>query len=430
MPNMSNVKVEMPSQEPEIRATNFKEVALGYTKEMAQEEAARCLNCKKPRCVDGCPVNVPIPHFIQEVVNGDFEKAYEIITTENALPAICGRVCPQENQCEGKCIRGIKGESVAIGRLERFVADYHRDHGKPTETKIEKNGKKEYPMRTLSDTLKISGTAISKALDELENEALIKRCEDQMEITERGLEALEPYRVKRAVIMAAGFGSRMVPVTLDRPKPMVAVNGVRIIDTLLDALVSVGIKDITLVRGYKKEKFDEILEKYPFINLIDNDIYDKTNNISSAMAALEHIDQCYLCEADLYISNPAIITKYQYCSNILGSYSLETDDWSFKLDNGHITDYQKGNTYCFNYYGISYWTKEDSARLREDFAQVYNEEPEGNDYFWEFIPLVLRKERYAVEVRPCEKSDIMEIDNFYELVQLDSSYKDYPGQEQ
>ena len=88
------------------------------------------------------------------------------------------------------------------------------------------------------------------------------------------------------------------------------------------------------------------------------------------MAALEHIDQCYLCEADLYISNPAIITKYQYCSNILGSYSLETDDWSFKLDNGHITDYQKGNTYCFNYYGISYWTKEDSARLREDFAQV------------------------------------------------------------
>ena len=126
------------------------------------------------------------------------------------------------------------------------------------------------------------------------------------------------------------------------------------------------------------------------------------------MAALEHIDQCYLCEADLYISNPAIITKYQYCSNILGSYSLETDDCSFKLDNGHITDYQKGNTYCFK----------------------YNEEPEGNDYFWEFIPLVLRKERYAVEVRPCEKSDIMEIDNFYELVQLDSSYKDYPGQEQ
>ena len=98
--------------------------------------------------------------------------------------------------------------------------------------------------------------------------------------------------------MAAGFGSRMVPVTLDRPKPMVKVNGVRIIDTLLDALVSVGIKDITLVRGYKKEKFDEITDKYPFIKFVDNDVYDKTNNISSAMAALENVDECYLCEAD------------------------------------------------------------------------------------------------------------------------------------
>mgnify|MGYP000257950766 CR=1 FL=1 len=142
MPNMSNVKVEMPSQEPEIRATNFKEVALGYTKEMAQEEAARCLNCKKPRCVDGCPVNVPIPHFIQEVVNGDFEKAYEIITTENALPAICGRVCPQESQCESKCIRGIKGDAVSIGKLERYVADTAREEGIKPAKADSLNGKK------------------------------------------------------------------------------------------------------------------------------------------------------------------------------------------------------------------------------------------------------------------------------------------------
>ena len=261
------------------------------------------------------------------------------------------------------------------------------------------------------------------------NIGAILRNENLLEITDKGLDMLEPYRVKRAVIMAAGFGSRMVPVTLDRPKPMVKVNGVRIIDTLLDALVSVGIKDITLVRGYKKEKFDEITDKYPFIKLVDNDVYDKTNNISSAMAALEHIDECYLCEADLYISNPDIISKYQYSSNILGSFSIETDDWSYKLDNGYITDYKKGNTFCFNYYGISYWNKDDSKKLRNDFKQVYEEEQDGKDYFWEFIPLVLRKERYNVEVRPCEKSDIMEIDNFYELVQLDLSYKDYPGQE-
>lgn len=296
-------------------------------------------------------------------------------------------------------------------------------------TFLEKNGKNVYAIRTLSDKLKISGTEVSKALDELTNIGAILRNENLLEITAKGLDMLEPYRVKRAVIMAAGFGSRMVPVTLDRPKPMVKVNGVRIIDTLLDALVSVGIKDITLVRGYKKEKFDEITDKYPFIKFVDNDVYDKTNNISSAMAALEHIDECYLCEADLYISNPDIISKYQYSSNILGSFSIETDDWSYKLDNGYITDYKKGNTFCFNYYGISYWNKDDSKKLRNDFKQVYEEEQDGKDYFWEFIPLVLRKERYNVEVRPCEKSDIMEIDNFYELVQLDLSYKDYPGQE-
>jgi CTP:phosphocholine cytidylyltransferase-like protein len=296
-------------------------------------------------------------------------------------------------------------------------------------TFLEKNGKNVYAIRTLSDKLKISGTEVSKALDELTNIGAILRNENLLEITAKGLDMLEPYRVKRAVIMAAGFGSRMVPVTLDRPKPMVKVNGVRIIDTLLDALVSVGIKDITLVRGYKKEKFDEITDKYPFIKFVDNDVYDKTNNISSAMAALEHIDECYLCEADLYISNPDIISKYQYSSNILGSFSIETDDWSYKLDNGYITDYKKGNTFCFNYYGISYWNKDDSKKLRNDFKQVYEEEQDGKDYFWEFIPLVLRKERYNVEVRPCEKSDIMEIDNFYELVQLDPSYKDYPGQE-
>ncbi len=125
MPNMSLEKVKMPEQEPQIRNQNFKEVALGYTKEQAMEEATRCLNCKHRPCTTGCPVGVPIPEFIQQVAQGNFEEAYEIITSENALPAICGRVCPQENQCEGKCVRAIKGESVGIGRLERFVADYH-----------------------------------------------------------------------------------------------------------------------------------------------------------------------------------------------------------------------------------------------------------------------------------------------------------------
>ncbi len=129
MPNMSPKKNPMPEQEPLVRNKNFEEVALGYTAEMAIDEAQRCLNCKNPQCVSGCPVNVRIPEFIAKVAAGDFDGAYSIITSTNALPAICGRVCPQENQCEGKCVRGIKGESVGIGRLERFVADYHSAHG-------------------------------------------------------------------------------------------------------------------------------------------------------------------------------------------------------------------------------------------------------------------------------------------------------------
>ena len=142
MPNMSPKKNPMPSQDPHVRNKNYLEVATGYTVEMAQDEAARCLNCKHMPCVSGCPVNVKIPDFIAKIVEGDFEGAYQVISSTNALPAISGRVCPQENQCESKCVRGIKTEPVGIGRLERFVADWHREN---VEDKIEKpasNGKK------------------------------------------------------------------------------------------------------------------------------------------------------------------------------------------------------------------------------------------------------------------------------------------------
>ena len=142
MANMVMTKTPMPEQEPNVRNKNFKEVTLGYTKEMAVEEAKRCLNCKKPQCVQGCPVNVRIPEFIAKVAEGDFAAAYEIITSTNALPALSGRVCPQETQCESKCVRGVKGEPVAIGRLERFVADWYRENVNAMPEKAAPNGKK------------------------------------------------------------------------------------------------------------------------------------------------------------------------------------------------------------------------------------------------------------------------------------------------
>ena len=135
-------KVPVREQDPQVRATNFDEVCLGYNKEEAMEEASRCLNCKKAKCVEGCPVSINIPGFIHQVKEGNFEEAYKVISESSALPAICGRVCPQESQCEGKCIRGIKGEAVSIGKLERFTADWARENGiKPTPA-AEKNGKK------------------------------------------------------------------------------------------------------------------------------------------------------------------------------------------------------------------------------------------------------------------------------------------------
>ena len=288
---------------------------------------------------------------------------------------------------------------------------------------LESKGGHHYSHRELSDTLTISNVEITKDVLSMVKEGLIKKKDNYLEITQNGLLALEPYRVKKAVILAAGFGSRMMPATKDKPKPMVTVQGKKIIETLLDALVNVGIKDITIIRGYQKEKFNKLLDKYPFIKFIDNMEYNKFNNISSAVLAKDNfVNGSYLCESDLYISNPDIITKYQYTSNILGSWSLQTDDWSFKLDDsGHIKDYQKGNIYCWNYYGISYWTPEDCKKLNKDWAKCFAESKD-KDIFWEQVPLQLNSKDYQVEVRPCNKSDIIEIDNYYELAQLDSSY--------
>ncbi len=142
MPNMSLKKVKMPEQDPNVRNKNFEEVALGYTEEMAIEEAKRCLNCKHRPCMGGCPVNVKIPEFIKLVSEGKFEEAYYKIRETNNLPAICGRVCPQETQCEKVCVRGIKGEAVAIGRLERFVADWYMANCKAEPERAAKNGRK------------------------------------------------------------------------------------------------------------------------------------------------------------------------------------------------------------------------------------------------------------------------------------------------
>ncbi len=172
MANMSNTKNEMPTQDPKVRATNFSEVAIGYSEETAINEAERCLNCKTMPCVSGCPVKIHIPEFISKIKEGDFEGAYQIIAKSSSLPAVCGRVCPQETQCESKCVRSVKGESVGIGRLERFVADWHNTYCKELPEKPKSNGHKVAIIGSGPSGLTCAGDLAKKGYDVTVYEAL------------------------------------------------------------------------------------------------------------------------------------------------------------------------------------------------------------------------------------------------------------------
>ncbi len=241
-------------------------------------------------------------------------------------------------------------------------------------------------------------------------------------ITEAGIQALEPYRVKRAVFMAAGFGSRLVPITLNTPKPLVRVKGKRIIDSLLDAVVSVGIEEIYLVRGYLAEQFDQLLLKYPSIKFIENSVYNETNNISSAYCARHLLANSYVFESDLLLYNPDVITKYQYSSNYLGVPTQVTEDWCFTVNPaGYIKSLALGGTDCYHMFGISYWNTEDGTRLCEDIEKVYGM-PGGKQRFWDQVAFDYCPGHYKITVRPCTFSDIIEIDTFNELKQLDPNY--------
>ncbi|MDR1278759.1 MAG: NTP transferase domain-containing protein, partial [Treponema sp.] len=178
-------------------------------------------------------------------------------------------------------------------------------------------------------------------------------CTDPGGITAKGLDALEPYRVKRAVFIAAGFGSRLVPITLNTPKPLVRVKGVRIIDTLLDAVKAAGIPDIIIVRGYLGEQFDQLLYKYPGIQFLENPGYNESNNISSAMCVRYQLKNAYVLESDLLLRNPRLIAKYQYTSNYLGVPVEVTDDWCFETRNRIITRIRVGGRNCYHMFGVS-----------------------------------------------------------------------------
>ena len=255
-------------------------------------------------------------------------------------------------------------------------------------------------------------------LDELEALGLV----ENGKITNHGLAALEPYRAKRAIFIAAGFGSRLVPITLNTPKPLVRVHGKRIIDGLIDACLAAGIEEIYIVRGYLAEQFDQLLYKYPTIKFIENPAYNEANNISSSMAARFMLSNSYVLESDLLIHNPEIITPYHYNSDFLAIKKARTDDWCFTVDeNNIITDEKIGGFDCWQMVGISYWDNRDGAKLSNDIKEVY-EQPGGKERYWEQVPLIYCRDKYRVSIRECFDGDITEIDTFRELKALDKIY--------
>lgn len=242
-------------------------------------------------------------------------------------------------------------------------------------------------------------------------------------ITNSGINALEPYRAKRAIFIAAGFGSRLVPITFNTPKPLVRVHGVRIIDRLIEACLEAGINEIYIVRGYLGELFDQLLYKFPMIKFLENPMYNEANNISSALVARYMLSNAYVFEADLLISNPKIIKKYHYQSDFLGIKKERSDDWCFRVEDGIIKEEKVGGEGddIWQMVGISYWNEADGHRLSQDIADVFAS-PGGKERYWEQVPLVYCKEHYAVEIKDCHDEDIVEIDTFKELKAIDKTY--------
>ena len=272
-------------------------------------------------------------------------------------------------------------------------------------------------QRQLKERLDVSLGTVNRTVKELTESGLI----DNGVITRKGQDALEPYRVKRAVFIAAGFGTRLVPVTLNTPKPLVRVRGKRLIDGLIDACLSAGISEIYIVRGYLAEQFDQLLYKYPMIRFLENPVYNEANKISSALCARYLLSNAYVFEADLLIYNPKIIKAYHYTSDFLAIPKARTDDWCFEVKDGIITEEKVGGLNCYQMVGISYWNEQDGHRLAGLIKEAY-EMPGGKERYWEQVPLVVFRNEYRVSVVECSDEDIVEIDTFRELKAIDKAY--------
>ena len=233
----------------------------------------------------------------------------------------------------------------------------------------------------------------------------------------------DPYIAERAIVLAAGRGERMRPLTDEMPKPMVRVDGRRIIDTLLAALAAAGIPEIYVVRGYLGEKLDALKEEYPTLHFIDNPRWHEANNISSLLAAGDLVENAFVVEGDLFLQNPSLLSREQQGTNYLAIPVKETTDWCFFPDEaGVIRRMAVGGTDCWKMVGISYWTTEDGRNLAQSIRRLY-ETPGGAARYWDEAALSADIEDFSVHVRACTAEDVQEIDTLAELETLRKSLK-------
>ncbi|MCI5773544.1 MAG: phosphocholine cytidylyltransferase family protein [Erysipelotrichaceae bacterium] len=288
----------------------------------------------------------------------------------------------------------------------------------------EENQHKSMNIAEIENDLYYSAKDIKQAIEHLKKIGFLTEEKLHLKLTPAAYEYLQPFKVKRAILLAAGLGSRMYPITETLPKPLVRVKGKRLIETLLDALMAKDIMDITIVTGHLAEEFEVIADKYPFVKFINNDRYNEENNISSALKVKDLYGGAYVMDADLYLKNTHLIRKYEYKSNYLGIKVDKTNDWCFEMNGNNIVNMKQGGANTYLTIGISFWTQEAGKQFAKDILKVY-EKADGKSKYWDDVVLTQYNENYDIVVRPCKFKDIIEIDSFDELLKMDESYSMY-----
>lgn len=290
---------------------------------------------------------------------------------------------------------------------------------------LERLGKGKYTQKWLANKLSFSVGVVNKFINQfLEEEYIATDEKGCLFLSQKGKELLEPYRVKRAIILAAGFSERLAPVTLNVPKPLVNIKGIMLVEPLLNALLAAEIEDITVVVGYKAEMFQTLKEKYPFINIVNNPLYNQSQNITSLLSAKDKIDSCYICDADIYIHNPSIISKYEFESCFFGVPVRATNDWCFSLAGKKVRNLRIGGEDCYRAVFITYLNDADSKKLCRDI-EALSKSLGGLEHRWFDVLFGEKEDKYRLEVKSCYAEDTSEVDNIADLVTLDNSYLNF-----